>query len=147
VLLSTSFLRAAFLSPGAGGLPVGASRLFLLSRRVPPVRADAGAALAFFLGGSLARADEVEKAARWTALREGEDVAADDSRERYERERHREQKDCDIAAVGFLYFVLGKSTTTGALANSRVMLGFHLQFPSRAGVFSFARAPCPNRAC
>jgi hypothetical protein len=36
-------------------------------------------------------------------LREGEDVA-DDSRERYERERHREQKDCDIFAVDFLYF-------------------------------------------
>jgi hypothetical protein len=52
----------------------------------------------------LARTDEVEKAARCTAaLREGEDVA-EDSRERYERERHREQKDCDIAAVGFVFW-------------------------------------------
>ena len=52
----------------------------------------------------MARADEVEKAARCTAaLREGEDVA-EDSRERYERERHREQKDRDIAAVGIVFW-------------------------------------------
>ena len=48
----------------------------------------------------MARADEVEKAARCTALREGDDVA-DDSMEIYERERHRVQRDCDIFVVGF----------------------------------------------
>jgi hypothetical protein len=83
----------------------------------------------------LARADEVEKAARWTALSEGEDVA-DDSRERYERERHREQKDCDIFCGRFVF--LGQSMNTGALSGYMYMryVRLHLQFP---GVFSFAR--------
>jgi hypothetical protein len=63
VLLNTTFLRSAFLSPGAGGLPV-VSRLFLFSRRVVPWREVALATAPFFFGGLAASEGEVEKAAR-----------------------------------------------------------------------------------
>ena len=63
----------------------------------------------------MARADEVEKAARWMALREGEDVV-DDSMERYERERHREQKDCDMFCCRFCIWPVYEHWWTVCLA-------------------------------
>lgn len=74
------------------------SRLFLFSRRVVPWRAVVLATAPFFLGGLAASEGVVEKAARCAALIDGDEVA-DDSMERYDRERHREQIDCDIAAA------------------------------------------------
>jgi hypothetical protein len=64
---------------------------------------EAGLATApFFLGGLAAREGVVEKAARCTALTVGDEMV-EVSIARYEREIHREQIDCDIAAVS-VYF-------------------------------------------
>jgi hypothetical protein len=109
VLLNTTFLRSAFLSPGAGGLPV-VSRLFLFNRRVVPWREVGLATAPFFFGGLAASEGEVEKAARWTALMDGDEVSID----RYEREIHREQIDCDIAVVG-VYLCLAIDTNADSV--------------------------------
>ena len=50
------------------------------------------------MGGLAASEGVVEKAARCTALIVGDEIAGI-SMDRYEREIHREQIDCDIAAV------------------------------------------------
>ena len=67
----------------------------MLSRRVVPWRA-AGLATAPFLAAA-SEGGVVEKAARCTTLTVGDEMV-EASMDRYEREIHREQIDCDIAA-------------------------------------------------
>ena len=69
------------------------SRLFFDSRSVLPCRADA--TTPFFLVGWADRTEVVENAERCAVESEMDDEASMDERE---RERHREQIDCDIAA-------------------------------------------------
>jgi len=60
------------------------------------------------LGGLAASESVVEKAARCTALTVGDEMV-EVSMDRYEREIHREQIDCDIAA-GSVYLCVGLRT-------------------------------------
>jgi hypothetical protein len=82
----------------------------LFNRRVVPWREVGLATAPFFFGGLAASEGEVEKAARWTALMDGDEVSID----RYEREIHREQIDCDIAVVG-VYLCLAIDTNADSV--------------------------------